>query len=417
MQRVWKALTEVEAAEDLANWQIAGIHLWPILRMRIFRELTEQLGIFEKRNDEPEPPSPKGPNSGEFGQFVIVPFARKDASGEDSYSKRITQTLGAEASIVEISRLAELEAFFTKRYRRRALLAIAPRLRKTDAAKWARVAAKLEGDLAANLGRYRPFPRWALVQFYAQKFGFAKAFRKTEKLFFVNAWKRSVIAGAQSAGTWVVEPQHGLINNAHPLLSWPGSRDVAYLPNELYLWGPIWADASIPASIRKTVVGYDRVLPTHVKTPNSILVIGQVHHTERLLEISTRIAQQKPDYQLVYKPHPQEDETVLSAKSLPKNLRIGQKDRPALELIANSDVVIGVYSMALIEALAIGANVISLQLPGSETLGAFKGLITFAGAADKLDDILQKPTPVFDVQDIFAAPLGDQEFTQLLEGR
>jgi hypothetical protein len=296
------------------------------------------------------------------------------------------------------------------------LLAIAPKLKDADRQKWDRVMTYLESTLDAHLGRYRAFPRWALVQFYAQNHGWRKAFRKTKKVFIVNAWKRSMIAGAQAAGAWVVEPQHGLLTTAHPLLSWPNTSSVAYLPNELYLWGSVWANDSIPASVKKTIVGYDKTLPAYSKTPKTILLIGQVHHTERMLEIAKTMAEKKPDHTLVYKPHPQEDDALLTNQKLPRNLMIGQKDRPAIELIANSEYVIGVYSMALVEALAIGAKVISLRLPGSETLEAFAEQITFASPTDKLDDVLAAAKPAANAEVLFATKLTDRAFQELLEG-
>lgn len=416
MQRVWKALTEIEQVEQLSAWRVAGISLWPILRMRIFRELTEQLGLFERRIEDREPAKLVGPRRAEFGEFVVVPFVRKNESGIDPYSVRISSTLGDRASTLEMSRVDELEAYFTKKYRRRALLAIAPKLKDADRQKWDRVMTYLESTLDAHLGRYRAFPRWALVQFYAQNHGWRKAFRKTKKVFMVNAWKRSMIAGAQAAGAWVVEPQHGLLTTAHPLLSWPNTSSVAYLPNELYLWGSVWANDSIPASVKKTIVGYDKTLPAYSKTPKTILLIGQVHHTERMLEIAKTMAEKKPDHTLVYKPHPQEDDALLANQKLPRNLMIGQKDRPAIELIANSEYVIGVYSMALVEALAIGAKVISLRLPGSETLEAFAEQITFASPTDKLDDVLAAAKPAANAEVLFATKLTDRAFQELLEG-
>ena len=86
-----------------------------------------------------------------------------------------------------------------------------------------------------------------------------------------------------------------------------------------------------------------------------------------------------------------------------------------MELIANSEFVVGVYSMGLIEAVAIGAKVVSLKLPGSETLGAFANQITFAGAADKLDDVFAKAKPATNVKTLFAKPIDDADFLNLLE--
>jgi hypothetical protein len=416
MQRVWNALTEIEKAEELSTWQIAGISLWPILRMRIFRELTEQLGIFERRIDDSQAAKPAKPTKVEFAEYMIVPFVRLAADGTDPYSARISGALGSKAKHLSIERAAMFEAYFTQKYRKRALLAIAPKLNDADRQKWDRVMTFLETTLDAHLGRYRAFPRWALVQFYAQRHGWRKAFKKTKKVFIVNAWKRSMIAGAQAAGAWVVEPQHGLLTTAHPLLSWPGESSVAYLPNELYLWGSVWANDSIPQSVKKTIVGYDKVLPAYAKVAKSILIVGQVHHTERMLEIAKTMAEKKPDHTLVYKPHPQEDDSLFAKLKLPRNLMIGQKDRPAIELIANSEYVIGVYSMALIEAVAIGAKVISLRLPGSETLEAFDGQITFAGPTDKLDEVLAAAKPAKSTQALFATKLADRAFLELLEG-
>ncbi|MEY4019007.1 MAG: hypothetical protein RLZZ590_307, partial [Actinomycetota bacterium] len=468
------------------------VYLWPILRDRLMREIAENLGVYERRpagDRVVDLAASSGLNVSEFvikpSKYAVVPFLRRDALGNDPFSTSIVSALenplifgmGADDLGSGRPQVELLEQHFLAAHGLQAKLAIAPFVLPQlggakHLAKYARVIKALESSLApANLldhadssqtpvldsivGRFRAFPRWLLVEFTAQRIGWAKLFKKAgvRKLFIVNAWKRALIAGAQDAGVWVVEPQHGLLSNRHPLLSWPGRSSVAYLPNELYVWGQCWAaETDLPSHVRSSIVGEPAHLaaarasaaassanaeagPNHeANSPSeagphpdfaragSVLFVSQVQQTTRLFDIALRAADANPGKNFVVKPHPQENAEQFRqhlrelGRRLPANLRFVDLSEPALNLVARSEFVVGVHSMALVEALALGAKVIAVQLEGWQNIEAIakRGDLTLASPNTDLVAELASAQVARDPEYYFAQQLEASAFAQLV---
>ncbi|MEY5004446.1 MAG: hypothetical protein RLZZ594_476 [Actinomycetota bacterium] len=468
IDKIWTAFAQVEAAEKLADWRIAGVYLWPILRDRLMREIAENLGVYERRpagDRVTELAASSGLNVSEFvikpSKYAIVPFLRRDASGNDPFSAGIVEALndplifgmGADDLGSGRPQVELLEQHFVAAHGLQAKLSIAPFVLPQlggakHLAKYDRVIKVLEAEFGPVVGRFRAFPRWLLVEFTAQRIGWAKLFKKAgvRKLFIVNAWKRALIAGAQDAGVWVVEPQHGLLSSKHPLLSWPGRESVAYLPNELYVWGQCWAaETDLPSGVRTSIVGE----PAHLtaardsatasiahtesltSTPGphpdfaragSVLFVSQVQQTTRLFDIALRAADANPSKNFVVKPHPQENAEQFRqhlrelGRRLPANLRFVDLSEPALNLVARSEFVVGVHSMALVEALALGAKVIAVQLEGWQNIEAIakRGDLTLASPNTDLVAELASAQVARDPEYYFAQPLEREAFAQLV---
>ena len=441
VDRLWQALETVEQREGLLDWRIGGVYLWPLVRMRVYREVAELAGIFELLPDRPEPDKAGLLHvQGRF-EFGVVPFLRRDALGEDQFTKPIADALGDEAIVFGMGehdagsgklQVERLESEFLKRYRAMAKLRVLPTLRRSHARRWARVIAYLEGEFGIRLRANRGFPRWLLVNFVAQRYGWSRLFRSLglKKLFVVNAWKRAMIAGAQQAGVWVVEPQHGLLSDMHPLLSFAGRDHVAYLPNELLVWGAYWAEnAALPADVRTTVIGAPAsITKAAASVPSrkagTVLFVSQAQHTTRLFEVALRVAEANPQLQVVIKPHPQEnrerfDEHLASlGRSKPTNLSFAERDSAAISLIAQSEYVVGVYSMALVEAIGLGAKAIAVKLPGWENLRAIQQRGDLVIADPETDPALAKAlanaTPASDPGFYFAPAVSSASLSQIL---
>ena len=486
---IWTAFAHVEAAEKLADWRIAGVYLWPILRDRLMREIAENLGVYERRpagDRVADLAASSGLNVSEFvikpSKYAVVPFLRRDASGNDPFSAGIVAAIRGEDSASSSQATGEtslpphgveplifgmgaddlgsgrpqvelLEQHFLAAHGLQAKLSIAPFVLPQlggakHLAKYARVIKALESEFGSVAGRFRAFPRWLLVEFTAQRIGWAKLFKKAgvRKLFIVNAWKRALIAGAQDAGVWVVEPQHGLLSSKHPLLSWPGRESVAYLPNELYVWGQCWAaETDLPSGVRTSIVGEPAHLTAarasatdliaHAESPTStpgphpdfaragsVLFVSQVQQTTRLFDIALRAADANPSKNFVVKPHPQENAEQFRqhlrelGRRLPANLRFVDLSEPALNLVARSEFVVGVHSMALVEALALGAKVIAVQLEGWQNIEAIakRGDLTLASPNTDLVAELASAQVARDPEYYFAQPLEREAFAQLV---
>ena len=421
IERLWSVFAEIEARENLVHWQVGSIFIWPLIRASLMREVAEQLGVFE-----PRPAQAKVGDSALGGvaglarasrasKYAVVPFVRRNSSGLDPFSTYIVDPLeahGEQPLIFDMGpddfdsgrpQVEQLEREFVARYGWLAKLKVAPTLRSRHTAKYARVISHLEVglkneaiqndlDVVALTGPYRQFPRWLLVQFAAQRMGWARLFARAgvRKVFVVNAWKRAMIAGAQDAGAKVVEPMHGAISDIHPYLTWENQDWVAYQPDELLEWGEYWGEiANLPAHTKRKVIGapsvvvdamarereLDAVDQAHLS--NTVVVASQAHATKKITRFLLEAAAQHPTFIFTLKQHPQETpvdfELVankafrkgkLATAKVPSNLILADPSVNTLELMARSEFVLGVYTTSLFEAFALGCKVGVLAFSG-----------------------------------------------------
>jgi hypothetical protein len=430
IERVWGVFADIEAQENLVSWRVGSVYLWPLMRNMLMREVAEQLGVFERRPPNAFVKLPASDIAFAPGDYAVVPFVRRNAAGLDPFSTFIVDSLEAHGQKPLVlgmgpddcgsgrPQVENLEQEFIARYGNWARVLVAPTLRASHSAKYARVIAHIESELKSYAvqsgldvttitGPYRRFPRWLLVQFVAQRMGWQKFFKAAgvRKVFIVNAWKRSLIAGAQAAGVTVVEPQHGAISGIHPYLSWAHQDWVAYQPDEFLEWGAYWGDvANLPANTVRKVIGApafitdalarERELAAEglAHQPKTVLIASQAHATQAIAEFLLEAAAANPDYLFTLKQHPQEDPIDFSevARSLasstssssssstssstsasggqtidvPPNLILADPAASTLELMARSESVLGVYTTALFEAFAMGCKVGVLAFSG-----------------------------------------------------
>lgn len=443
VDKLWGALNTIEQRENLLDWRIGNVYLWPLVRMRLYREVAEAAGIFERLPERAEPPAVTLPHIERRYEFAVVPFLRRNGAGTDPFSQPILDALHGNPTItfgmgehdIDTGRLQveQLERDFLKRYRLLAKLLVLPTLRTSHTRKWQRVIAFFEAEFGVTLKSNRVFPRWLLVNFVAQSYGWFRLFKALglRKVFVVNAWKRAMIAGAKRAKVTVVEPQHGLLSDMHPLLSFADRERIAYLPDELLVWGQYWADNSaLPSDIKTTVIGEPESLTkarglVAQREARTVLFVSQAQHTTRLFEIALNVADANPNLTVLVKPHPQEDLVQFTdhlralGRAKPANLHFAERDAAAINLIAQSEYVVGVYSMALVEAVGLGAKVIAVQLPGWENLRAIaeRGDLVFADPATdvNLTRVMQLAKPATDPSYYFAAPLNPSQLAEILK--
>lgn len=399
---IWHNFADIEDRESLVDWRVAGIALWPLIKNRLMRHISETAGVIEPTDPQPsvfDIPNPVdadahrrivGPAS-----VVIMPFLRRTADGIDPFSHDIaaeyvrrgesvvTFAVGASDDGTGRPSLERLIRDYTARYRRRSQVIVASRMlgdRSADA-KWARVIAHIETIPGANAGPYRRFPLWLLVEFTSQRHGFQRLFRQlgTRVLVMVNAHRNAVIAGAQAAGVWVVEPQHGVVSSTSAVLTWRGHDSVPYQPNEFLAWGQYWIDSvGFAGNVRGTVIGSPAAVAatrqsTEPRDPTTVVIVSQPEQTRAIADFAVKIAREFPRLNIVVRPHPKELSYALPINS-PTNVRLDSGDRSLISRMASAGIVIGVYSTALFEGYALGCRVGILDLPGREHVGALLGL-------------------------------------------
>lgn len=383
LEKIWSAILAVEEAEQLPDWTVADVYLWQVIRERLFTHVAEQLGLYQPVSAKDAVPQQREVPIQESA-VAVLPFVRRDASGVDPFSFGIIRAaeqasgpalvfgIGAADVGSGLPQFETLDKLFLQRGRLSAKIRVALAQRKSDVARWARVIESLETELSVDLSKYRAFPRWLLVDFITRERGWFSLFRtsKSKVLFAVNAWQLPTVAAAKRAGLRVIEPQHGVISSMHPRLAWNQEIGGAYLADEFWQWGSYWGEG-LPTSVKRVTIGAPSFVSEQrgVVKKRQLLVIGQPQQSKNIIQFARFIAASVKNLDVVFKPHPQEklDEVLASLDSFgtrPQNLVIESPTAETLPLIAQSEFVVGVYSTALFEAVALGCKVGVLKLDG-----------------------------------------------------
>jgi hypothetical protein len=210
---VVEAFWSIEKEENLLEWQVMGVYLWPLIRSKLFYHLTNNSGIYAWRSYKPlELPDwierfegtpghialwrgvtgwrwflrgviPNRFKDARLEQWLsattaVAPFSNRDGVGTDRYSKPVLDELGDQALLFGVGswdrtkaspHLDNLGQLFRDRWGFLASLWVRLRLTKADYAKYARVIGYLEKALNTTAGSYHPFPRWIIRNFLCER--------------------------------------------------------------------------------------------------------------------------------------------------------------------------------------------------------------------------------------------------------
>jgi hypothetical protein len=434
---VVEAFWHIEAQENLVDWQVLGVNIWPLIRSKLFYHLTNNAGIYAWKNYKPfELPEwveryegtpghialwrgvtgwrwhlrhliPNRFKDDRLAQWLeattaVAPFSNRDSLGEDRYSKPVLKELGNEALLFgvgswdrtkSIPHLDDLGQLFRDRWGFFASIFVRLRLRQSDYEKYARVIAYLEKTLNTTAGDYRPFPRWILRNYFCELRGYRRLFGrlKIQRIFIVNASRMFFMGAAQSCGIKVIELQCGVFSRYNMQFSWPGRPAVSYLPNEIWTWGDYWTEGIENSGSQKIVVAgateeFELARDTVARhVPKTIVAMSQPLNGADFYREMIRLANLLTDHKITFKPHPKDDLTAFVGQ-MPPNMKMAKSDERSIDLIRDSDVCVGVFSTALIEAASLGTKVAILKLAGWEHLEPFiKG--RYANAYETVDDL------------------------------
>lgn len=442
LEAIGEAFFEIERRENLYDWKVGGVSVWVLMRSRLFRIITQNANLYDwstaKRFELPADAQPyAGTNAAELlwnaangrakaaasknepdfrnlkqVKAIVVPFATRSASNplEEKFSQPVIDALGADALVFGVGqwdklsnrpRLEDLNEFFIKKYGTWASLAVRLMLRKRDYAKYQRVVAFLESEVGAPTAPYDVFPRWILRTFLAERRGYRRVLAATsaKTVYMVNAARMPFQAAAQSLGMKIVEIQSGVFSKYSLQFSWPGSPKVDYLPNEILTWGEYFTDAIERASGQSIrVIGateeFDAVREANLeRKSNQVVFLTQPLVGNDILRAAINFARAKPKLKVIVKMHPRNDlddfmTVIETAGGSPKNMTLMQSERSSLEVIAESEVAVGAFSTALIEAAGLGTKVAILRLPGWQHLAPMVAG-GYAQAFDNADDLVQ----------------------------
>jgi hypothetical protein len=413
IEALWKVIWKLEQDLGLLDRKIAGTFYWPIIRMRLVDLLSERLGLHELVHPRLRTSPTKhlkaalapiytdrglSPNRiSDRYDTILVPFLRKKRqSGRaiDIHTERILNDseLGRFLIIDEVKHdnflTAPADADVKSKSNHMAhVLLRATAFAPTLLMPVMREHSMLNDALQRELGVYAPLS----IAHFAMRLAIFIEGRKqarrfiprsgARRLFFATSRGASAIAAAaQDVGLRSYEVQHGMIGRYHATYHYPGSPFVPYAPDALLLFGSYWGEAvDLPANTAKVVIGSGNLekyqSQARRKTSKQVFVPSQGTIGRRLFEFTISAAKLAPEWNFVFKPHPAESLEMKNfiesdAQGTVKNFRILSPKDDIYEVLAASEVQVGVYSTALFEGMALGVRTIVVRLPGSEHMAA-----------------------------------------------
>ncbi|MFC0624633.1 hypothetical protein [Kribbella deserti] len=393
---VWTAETQLA----LLDWQIDGVSIWPVIRMRVFHELSRRSGI----HGDPHPVRRgrkakaklvthhltallrQNPFLGRRQyDAVMVPHHRK-IDGKDIYSDAILAGLDGKVLVLDSSingsplPNSRTLDFFTSAANAEAKVRQKLRigLSTVDAAR----ALQAEEELHRLTGIKVPISGLVtreLTKHRRLRAVYRALFSKTRPgtVYVVVAYfHQHVVAAARDLGIPVVELQHGAMSPFHLGYSYPGRPEVADQPNELWCFGKYWTEnVELPAGMTTRVVGAPFIrrlteAEAKAKDPNLVLVASQGTIGSFLLPVAVQLAEKRPELEVVFRLHPSEHLTDYERTDFPKNFRLSAGPSESTnDLLTAARYQVGVSTTALFEGMVLGCRTVVVKLPGWEYLG------------------------------------------------
>jgi hypothetical protein len=442
------AYFEFERAHQLPQWRIKlpdghQFAPWPVIRFELFKEATQLAGLYDWMRDAPEPVKVANTSAGAaanrellnwlgfssglkaavkralpsagLGQLVnakylVVPFYRRDPAGKDKFTDFISEELGNEVGVIGSSpfdaakglvRYTALNKFARENLASAAGSKLAESVTEADIQRLNAAVTFCETSLGVKLETNRDWPTELFTNFVAE-FDFWSVFfgkTKAKQLILPFTGVMSLIGAARAKGLRVSEVQHGLFNPYPMRFNWPGSPEVPYLPDEVWTWGDFWTRGfELAGGQVVKVMGRNASLATALsraftKKDNQITFVAQPAGAEELFEAAKLTAKAYPNKEIIFRLHPGDQGTRFIAaieNESHTNLCVSTTSPDILTLLAESAVVVGLFSTTLIEAAALGTPSVVLKLSSWARL---KGLID-AGDAVLAENIADVPQAI-----------------------
>jgi hypothetical protein len=370
-----RAIWQVERELNLLDWRIRTAAPWPIIRMRVFHELTKRAGIHGTSHPVRRSPYDKirlvgrhvagvvtrNPFLGRY-DAMVVPHPRKPG-GVEIYTEELRRALGPSALILDsgingtpLPGSRNLD-FFTS-----AAGALHPR--SVDDRGIGEALRSLTGvsvPIGALLAREVP-KHLRLRALYRALLGR----HRIKTVYVVVAYfHQHIVGAARDLGIRVVELQHGAISPFHLGYSYPGRPTVADQPDELWCFGSYWTDvAELPAGMTTSVIGAPYLPTVGKKDPNRVVFLSQGTVGGELLHVAEAVAKENPGLEVLFRLHPSEH---ASDYTPPAGVQLSTSGS-TLDLLASATYQVGVSTTALFEGMSLGCRTAVANLPGHEYL-------------------------------------------------
>lgn len=387
VQSLCEFIWALEEREDLLNWTVQGVHVWPLIRMPVFYMLSEKTGLYQQAHPVRRSALDKmrlifrqladitlhNPflKKGIF-HTALVPHSRK-IEGVDIYSNQVMRELEESVLVLDsningkalegasnIDFCISLANFVG----RRARIDVDEEKRKR-----LKIAFKKEFDLDID---FRAIISHAVMKFKILRavYRFIFKAKKVRGLYIVVAYFHPhIAAAANDLGIQVTELQHGTITPYHLGYSYPGRPFVPYQPDALLCFGSYWHDTTdLPGQMKTRVIGAPHVQRLKAKSmekiPKSIFFSSQGVIGQQLFAFAEKVAPLLPDYHITFNLHPSEHEEDYSTHL--ENLKILCRPPDIFDVIAAHEYQAGVFSTTLFEGLTLKTKVILVEMAGAE---------------------------------------------------
>jgi len=145
-------------------------------------------------------------------------------------------------------------------------------------------------------------------------------------------------------------------------------------------------------------------LAKKVRNEKQVLFTSQGAVSVELQKAAVAAALALPDFNVIYRLHPNEDLASYPTENLPKNFSYSHKTPVFLELLAESAYLVGAFSTTLYEGVALGAKVLVLPLPGFENMNRAiaNGDVTVITDVERIGDFIRAAKPASNPDNYYA---------------
>lgn len=206
-----------------------------------------------------------------------------------------------------------------------------------------------------------------------------KKYKPQEVIVVVGYYAYEFIEACKECGVKVSEVQHGIIDWNHSGYAYPlqtaNKKQVPYFVDHFYAFNTFWTK-NCPLPLGHDQVSYIGFL--HFRKQKSkylnnkhkyqVLIISQGTIGSALVDLSTKLANAHEDYVFIFKLHPGEflnyKERYPQLDKAPTNLLVVKNEVPLYYWMSNAKYMIGAYSTAIYEGLAMNCRVMLINTDG-----------------------------------------------------
>lgn len=388
---VFNKIIELENTYNLFDLKINDIHIWELIRVSIFENILEAVGVLDKHFSKPSVINNEYFGNKSLGSLedtnekkLIFEFPRKGIidyktvsikkmfkknSVVFEYPQRVgysDDVYNAESSTYPLKEFLDFSKSFDSN--------IQFSREENSNIKW------LKEIFIRNIGieiEFSLYIKSRILKYLKEFTYFNEHFKlhKYDEVLIPSAyWSAGIISAAKANGITTSDIQYAVISKYHPSFSF-SQPARAYGPDRIYLWSKYWNIGEL--TYNKSFIMDGNYFSEKIQSMDidkskpyeyDVAFVSQSRIGRRVFDFALNFAIKYPNKNIVFCPHPDEDYTLypkyyesISIKNLVTNIQY-----ETLEKIYCSENVVGVYSTSLIEALALEKKVFVLKLSGYE---------------------------------------------------